>query len=97
MGRIEAINQTADVICQHKRDGSIIPIKIRIIDEDGEYQTFQVKAYKNLSYNGNYTMPNGVESLNHIWRFECKITVLQEEKRIQLFYNAYENKWKVFY
>jgi len=27
-----------DVICQPSRDGKITPMKIRVIDEDGEYQ-----------------------------------------------------------
>ena len=27
--------QSLDVICQHKKDGSIIPLKIRLQDEEG--------------------------------------------------------------
>ncbi len=36
MGVIQEKYTLADVICQHKTDGSIIPLKIRITDEDGE-------------------------------------------------------------
>lgn len=87
----------ADVICQHKRDGKIIPLKIRLVDEDGEFQTYQIRAYKELSSDGSYMMPNGVMATNHIWLFECKIVVFNTEKRIKLFYNAYDSKWKVTY
>lgn len=32
------MRRSADVICQHKKDGTIIPLKLRIEDEDGELQ-----------------------------------------------------------
>lgn len=77
----------ADVICQHKIDGSIIPLKIRITDEDGEYQVYNIKSYKDVSNRTAYTMPNGtsVTPANHLWKFECKISVFNTLKRIQLF------------
>lgn len=43
MGVIQEKYTLADVICQHKIDGSIIPLKIRITDEDGEYQVYNIK------------------------------------------------------
>ena len=72
----------ADVICQHKTDGTIIPLKIRIAGEDGEYQIFNIKSYKVLSDHKEHTLPNGVSATLMI-------------KRIHLFYNSYENLWKV--
>ncbi len=37
-----------DVICQFKKDGSIVPIKFRVLTEDGEYQEFtvEIKGYR---------------------------------------------------
>lgn len=35
MRQVTNKNQFADVICQHKADGTIIPLRIRIKDEDG--------------------------------------------------------------
>ncbi len=35
-----------DVICEHKSDGSVIPLRFQIVDEDGVYQRFTVKGYK---------------------------------------------------
>ena len=95
MGNIAEKDRLADVICQHRRDGTIIPIKIRIMDDDGEYQAYQIQAYKDLTHYGDCTMPNGIKAANHMWKFECKIVVFHREKKIQLFYNAYENRWKV--
>lgn len=46
----------ADVICQHKTDGTIIPLKIRIAGEDGEYQIFKIKSYKVLSDHKEHTL-----------------------------------------
>lgn len=97
MGMIIEQYRYADVICQHKTDGTIIPIKIRVIDDDGEYQIYQIKSYKDLTSYGTYTMPNGVSAVNHTWEFECKISIFHSEKRIHLTYNAYDNLWKIRY
>lgn len=88
-------NRIADVICQHKRDGTIIPIKIRLSDDDGEFQTYKIKAYKDLTHYGEYIMPNNISSGNHMWKFECKINVFGTQKSIKLFYNAVDNCWRV--
>ena len=45
MGNSEAI----DVICQHCKDGSIIPIKIRVQDEEQIYHTYMIKSYLELA------------------------------------------------
>ena len=58
MGAIQEKYTLADVICQHKTDGTIIPLKIRITDEAGEYQVYNIKSYKDVSNRTAYTMPN---------------------------------------
>jgi hypothetical protein len=89
--------QYIDVICQHKTDRSIIPLQIRLRDEDGEFQTFSIKSYKVLSSPGVHTSADGVPASSHTWRFLCKIACFGMEKSIQLFYNAYDNYWKIEY
>lgn len=42
MGNVMGQNQFVDVICQHKTDGTIIPLRIRVKDEDGIYQEFNL-------------------------------------------------------
>ena len=54
----EKDNNKIDVMCTHTMDGKIIPMKIRLKDEDGMYQTFAVRAYRDLSVSGNYTFFN---------------------------------------
>ena len=88
--------RVADVICQHKCDGKIIPLKFRITDGDGEYQTYRVKAYKDLTHYGESIMPNGVSMKPSLmWKFECKIDVFNRERIIILSYSICDNKWKV--
>lgn len=91
----QGIDKFADVICMHKRDGTIIPIKIRIEDDDGEFQTYKIKAYKDLTHYGNCTLPNGISISNYMWEFECKIEIFNIEKRIILHYNIRDNSWRV--
>lgn len=91
----EGVSQRVDVICQHSCDGSIIPMRVRVKDDDGVYQVYRIKAYKDTGKNGSYTLPNGIPATSHTWQFECKIVVFSVEKRIRLFYNAYENFWKM--
>lgn len=95
MSAIEEKENSVDVICMHSRDGSIMPIKIRVVDEDGAYQTYVIRGYKNLTSFGKYSLPSGTNVTNHIWKFECKILVFDTEKRIMLMYNAYDNKWRM--
>ena len=38
-----------DFICQHTMDGGIIPLKIRLRDEDNELQEYMVKGYRDTS------------------------------------------------
>ena len=84
-----------DVICQHTRDGRIIPLKIRVKDEDGEFQSFTIQAYSDLTHPGKYTLGNGVEvSGCNIKTYERKIDVFGVEKVVRIFYNASENLWR---
>lgn len=88
----------ADVICQHNQDGTIIPLKVRIRDDDGEPQIYSVKSYKELSTNGTFRLPNGDGfSGRHLWAFECQIQIFDLRKRIRLFYNAMDGCWKALF
>ncbi len=41
-----------DVICQFDREGVITPLKVRITDEDGEYQSYRIEEYIELKHTG---------------------------------------------
>ena len=59
--------QSLDVICQHKKDGTIIPLKIRLQDEDGE---------KNNNFNSNI-----LQDLNDLKSSPHKHLMLKKIKR----------------
>lgn len=74
----------------------IIPLKIRLKDEDGMYQTFAVRAYRDLSTRGCYTLGNGV-AVNgiDIISFEIKIQVFNQLKTMRIAYHKRENVWRL--
>ena len=84
-----------DVICQHTKDRRIIPMRIRLSDEDGVVQTYNIKSYKDVTTHGSYVMPNGIRGSNYIWTFECKILVIDTLRRIKLFYHSADNVWTI--
>ena len=82
-----------DVICQHTRDFKIIPMRIRLQDEDGVFHTYNIKSYKDRSPSGTYTMPNGISVSRGTWVFDCQIVVFDVMKTVTLFYKPGDNKW----
>ena len=75
-----------DVICQHSRDGTLIPLKVRVTDEEGEYQTYYIKGYKDHSHQGSRTLPTGVFVTNNTIVFECEIISFGRKRKIWLYY-----------
>ena len=65
--------QTLDVIAQFNRDGSIIPLKIRLYDEDGELQSYVIKAVRE-----RYV--NSAPADYNIIIFDCKINAFGHDR-----------------
>lgn len=86
-----------DVICQHSQDGALIPIRIRMKDAEGLFQTYTVKEFKDLSHLGSRLMPDGVYVTDDIFVFECKITVFDTKKLIRLYYDTDSLIWHMTY
>ena len=84
-----------DVICQHSRDGSLIPIRVRVVDEEGEFQSYTIKGYKDISHQGTRTMPDGIYVSNNTYIFECQITVFGRPKMIRLYYEPGHTIWRM--
>ena len=95
MGTVREKDNRIDVICQHNRDRTIMPIKLRLTDEYGELQTYMIIGYKDLSGKGDYTLPNGIAVHGHIRTFDCKISVFGTERLVRIVYNADENQWRI--
>ena len=84
-----------DVICQHTREGRIIPMKIRLQDEDGVFQEYLIKSYKDVTQHSTIQQSEGIFVRGFIWTFECKIIVFGQLRPIRLQYNSHENLWKL--
>ena len=94
MGRIIEQENKVDVICQHSRDGTIIPMKLRVADEDGEFQTYLIRSYKDITNYGEVDNHKVATAIYHIWTFDFVILVFGRERRIRLLYNSFENLWR---
>ncbi len=84
-----------DVICEHTVDGEVIPLKMRVKDDNGEYQTYRIDAYKDKSGNGSYTTRDGIYITNETNYFECNIGVLGRVRIIRLYYKPGEGIWRL--
>ena len=87
--------QKIDMICQHKSDGTIIPIKFRMVDDDGLYQESKRKAYKDLSFKGKiFKLEDaGLVHSSVIVPFECRIESFGKDMVVNIYYNSDERIW----
>ena len=87
--------RAVDVICQHSKDGEIIPIRVRLTDEDGQRQAYTIKEYKDLSHQGTRTMPDGIYVTDKSVIFECRISVFDRLRMIRLYYDPESMVWRM--
>ncbi len=84
-----------DVIAEFKADGTIIPMRFRAMNEDGEYESFTIKAYKQVPKKGTYTTEDGVYICNEDLLFQCKIIVLNTERIVRLYFFKQKSSWRL--
>ena len=82
-----------DVIAEFKSDGAIIPMRFRMMNEDGEYEAFTIKAYKQMPKKETYTTEDGVYICNEDLVFQCKVIVLNIERIVRLYFFKRKNSW----
>lgn len=80
------MKQEVDVIALHKKDGAIIPLRIRLIDEEGENKEYTIKQYRDVSGQGAREMPDGMYICDAIFAYECYIVVAGVRRLIRLYY-----------
>ena len=85
-----------DAICQHSRDGDIIPIKIRLQDEDGVYQEYKIQRFRPLDVKAEQRTADGVYVSAMVQVYECRIIVFQMEKTILLYYRKGDGIWSIY-
>ena len=87
-----------DVIAQFNRDGSIVPLKIRLTDADGETQQYRIKQYRDITDHDEFCWGTNKIKIpgNTINRyFECKIETFQRLSTIVIFYIPYDRVWRL--
>lgn len=77
-------NPKIDLICQHCRDGSIIPLRIRLDDEEGLQHDLTIKGYRDKSAAG-------------LMIFDCNVIINNTSKVIRIFTSevSKDGIWKV--
>lgn len=83
MAAIKEEVKYAEVVSKCTVKGELIPLKITVQDEDGEYQSFVIKGYKPVHCNVAHRC------------FDCKIETFGVEQIIRLFYNSTDYRWRI--
>lgn len=84
-----------DVICQHSCDGTVIPLKIRVRDEDGECQAYAIQGFQEQERRGGITTKDGVYVSSHVIVYECRITTFGVKRSIRLYYDEQSGIWSM--
>lgn len=88
------MDKPIEVICQHKTDGAIWPIKIKCADEDGEYQVYRILSFRECAPGeASFPLPSSVSATKFLRRFDCKIHVFGKERAVSLLYNVTTGRW----
>ena len=82
--------QSLDVICQHKPDGSIVPLKLRQRDPDGEHQAYMVKSYRCCELTDAIKNPTYSRVM-----FKVKINSFGREKIVKISYSYTDGIWRL--
>ena len=82
-----------DAICQLTKDGEIIPIKIRLTDDDGVCQEYKIQNFRIIPKEKDLFSPDGLFVSHSTRVYECKIIVFQRERIIYLYYRDGDGIW----
>ena len=84
-----------DVISECTADGEIVPLKLRVKDDNGEYQSYRIDSYKNMTGTGTYDTQDGVYVNDQSVYFRCNITVFGKKRTVTLYYWQSEGVWRL--
>ncbi len=89
------IIEKLDVICEHKADGSVIPLRFRIMNDDGEYEAYTIKGYRQVFRKDVYTTPDGVTVCSRDKVFECRVIILDMYRTVRLYFDTNNCSWRI--
>ncbi len=84
-----------DVICEHKSDGNVIPMRFRIINDDGCYEAYTIKGYREIMRGDNYITPDGVTVCSKDKVFECRVIILEMYRTVRLYFDTDRCSWRI--
>ena len=84
-----------DVICAYFRDGTVEPLRIRVLGDDGMEQTYKIYSFRDVSHQGTRQIPNSAYVSDKALVFECTIFVFGAKKRVVLYYEPANPIWKI--
>lgn len=86
-----------DVICEHKKDATIVPIKFQLTNDDGDQASYRIRAFKPVPNNhGCHTTMDGVYVIESTQIFECKVVIFGKEQLVRLYYEPSSGStWKL--
>ena len=90
-------SKDTEVICHFRIDGSIAPIKVKVVDEDGFTQVFAIKRYKlpKQTLQSQFSYQGRLSNDTVYMDYDCFINVFGTNKLIRLRYFVSEHKWKI--
>lgn len=85
---MKVINKSIDMISYFLKDGSIKPVRFKLIDEDGENQVFKIQRV-------NYVDEEKIAGVL-IKKFICQVQINNIIKIFEIRYNSDQLKWVLF-
>ncbi len=84
-----------DVICEHKSDGTVIPMRIWLMNDDGVYESYTIKEYRQIMRKDCYTTPDGLTVCSRDMVFECRVLILDLYRTVRLYFNLNNCSWRL--
>lgn len=91
------MNKNVDVICRHMQRNRIIPLRIAVMDNDKEIQSYIVKSNRVIKPVGKTMVLNGKKYPQSVICYQCKIIVFGVERIVGLIYNTQTMGWNIVY
>ena len=88
-----AKDRKLDVYCLFRNDGIVLPVKLRLFDEDGVRQEFCIHRYKLIDGAGKENVPKAEMFRRTTVTFDCVIEVFGRERILRLMYASSDMQW----
>ena len=85
--------ENLDVICKISHDGTVIPMRIRTPDDEGELQTYNVQQYRQINHDSQIVKDDGISITFHTLVFDCRIQVFDQLRPVRLYFNTNGATW----